>query len=162
MGHTRCDPNQLESAILNLCINARQAMPNGGRLTIETANTWLDERIARERDIPSGQYVAVSVTDTGTGMPPAVIARAFDPFFTTKPRVKAPGWAFPWSPGLPANPAARCGSTRKREEAPRCGFTCPDIKAKSLKRRNRTSRRKRCRRRRERQGNRVKEYVTNR
>jgi PAS domain S-box-containing protein len=82
---TLCDPNQLENAILNLCINARDAMPNGGRLTIETANTWLDERGAGERDMQPGQYVAICVTDTGTGMLPEVIARAFDPFFTTKP-----------------------------------------------------------------------------
>jgi CheY-like chemotaxis protein len=82
---TLCDPNQLENAILNLCINARDAMPGGGQLTIETANTWLDERGAREYDMEPGQYVAVSVTDSGTGMPPDVVARAFDPFFTTKP-----------------------------------------------------------------------------
>jgi PAS domain S-box-containing protein len=80
-----CDPNQLESAILNLSINARDAMPEGGTLTIETANTWLDERGARKHDMQPGQYVAVSVTDTGTGMAPDVAARAFDPFFTTKP-----------------------------------------------------------------------------
>jgi len=82
---TFCDRNQLENALLNLCINARDAMPEGGRLTIETANTWLDERGAREPDMQPGQYVAISVTDTGTGMPPEVMARAFDPFFTTKP-----------------------------------------------------------------------------
>jgi PAS domain S-box-containing protein len=82
---TLCDPNQLENAILNLCINARDAMPDGGRLTIETANTWLDERGARERDMEPGQYVAICVTDTGTGMPSDVVARAFDPFYTTKP-----------------------------------------------------------------------------
>ena len=82
---TLCDPHQLENAVLNLSINARDAMPDGGRLTIETANTWLDEPGARERDMAPGQYVAVCVSDTGTGMPPGVIARAFDPFFTTKP-----------------------------------------------------------------------------
>jgi PAS domain S-box-containing protein len=82
---TLCDPNQLESAILNLCINARDAMPEGGQLTMETANTWLDERGARERDMEPGQYVAICVTDTGMGMSPDVLARAFDPFFTTKP-----------------------------------------------------------------------------
>jgi PAS domain S-box-containing protein len=80
-----CDPNQLENAVLNLCINARDAMPDGGRLTIETANTWLDDAEARERDMPKGQYVAICVTDTGTGMTPDIVARAFDPFFTTKP-----------------------------------------------------------------------------
>jgi PAS domain S-box-containing protein len=79
------DANQLENAILNLCINARDAMPDGGKLTIETANRWLDERAAREHDLPVGQYVSLCVTDTGTGMTPEVIAKAFDPFFTTKP-----------------------------------------------------------------------------
>jgi CheY-like chemotaxis protein len=59
--------------------------PAGGRLTIETANKWLDERAARERDLPPGQYISLCVTDTGVGMTPEVINRAFDPFFTTKP-----------------------------------------------------------------------------
>ena len=81
---TLCDPNQLESALLNLCINARDAMPQGGQLTIETANSWIDERGARDRDMQPGQYVAICVSDTGTGMPPDILARAFDPFFTTK------------------------------------------------------------------------------
>ena len=82
---TKIDPSQLESALLNLVINARDAMPDGGRITIETANKWLDGRAARERDLPAGQYVSLCVTDTGTGMTPEVIERAFDPFFTTKP-----------------------------------------------------------------------------
>jgi len=82
---TLVDPHQLESALLNLCINARDAMPQGGRLTIETSNKWLDARAAREQDLPAGQYVALCVSDTGTGMTQDVIARAFDPFFTTKP-----------------------------------------------------------------------------
>ncbi len=82
---TLVDPGQLENALLNLCINARDAMPGGGRLTVETANRWLDERAARERDLLPGQYVSLCVSDNGTGMPPEVIARAFDPFFTTKP-----------------------------------------------------------------------------
>ena len=79
------DASQLESALLNLCINARDAMPEGGRITIETANKWLDDRAARERDLPPGQYLSLCVTDTGVGMTPDVKARAFDPFFTTKP-----------------------------------------------------------------------------
>jgi PAS domain S-box-containing protein len=82
---TLVDPNQLENALLNLCINARDAMPAGGRLTIETANRWLDEPAARERDLPPGGYVTLCVSDNGTGMSPDVAARAFDPFFTTKP-----------------------------------------------------------------------------
>ena len=79
------DQNQLESALLNLCINGRDAMPDGGRLTIETSNKWLDDRAARERDLPPGQYLSICVTDNGTGMTPDVVQRAFDPFFTTKP-----------------------------------------------------------------------------
>jgi PAS domain S-box-containing protein len=82
---TFVDPHQLENALLNLCINARDAMPGGGRLTIETGNKWLDARAARERGLDPGQYMTVCVSDTGTGMTPDVIARAFDPFFTTKP-----------------------------------------------------------------------------
>ncbi len=80
------DASQLENSLLNLCINSRDAMaPDGGRLTIETANKWLDDRGAAEVGLPPGQYVSVCVTDTGTGMSPDVAARAFDPFFTTKP-----------------------------------------------------------------------------
>ena len=79
------DSHQLENALLNLCINARDAMPDGGRLTIETSNTMLDARAAPERELPPGQYASLCVTDTGTGMAPDVVARAFDPFFTTKP-----------------------------------------------------------------------------
>ena len=83
--NTLIDPNQLENALLNLCINARDAMPDGGRLTIETANRWIDARTGRERELAPGQYVSLCVTDTGTGMTAEVVARAFDPFFTTKP-----------------------------------------------------------------------------
>jgi PAS domain S-box-containing protein len=82
---TLIDGSQLENALLNLCINARDAMPKGGRITIETANRWLDEHGAGERELEPGQYVSLCVTDTGTGMAPDVIERAFDPFFTTKP-----------------------------------------------------------------------------
>ena len=85
------DPPQLENALLNLCINARDAMPEGGRITIETANKWLDDRAARERELPPGQYLSLCVTDTGSGMTPDVIARAFDPFFTTKPTGQGTG-----------------------------------------------------------------------
>ena len=82
---TLVDPGQLENALLNLCINARDAMPDGGKITIETGNRRLDARAAHDRDLEPGQYVFLSVSDTGTGMPPEVVAKAFDPFFTTKP-----------------------------------------------------------------------------
>jgi PAS domain S-box-containing protein len=88
---TRIDPSQLENAVLNLSINARDAMPDGGRITIETANKWLDERAAKERDVVPGQYISVCVTDTGTGMSRQIIERAFDPFFTTKPMGQGTG-----------------------------------------------------------------------
>jgi PAS domain S-box-containing protein len=80
-----CDPNQLENAILNLCINARDALGEGGRITVETANTWIDDREAAERDMARGQYVAICVTDNGSGIPAAIKERVFDPIFTTKP-----------------------------------------------------------------------------
>jgi signal transduction histidine kinase len=83
---TLCDPHQLESAILNLAINGRDAMPDGGKLTIETCNAYLDDAYtAREGAVKAGQYVCVCVTDTGVGMSTDVIAKAFEPFFTTKP-----------------------------------------------------------------------------
>ncbi|RMT84412.1 PAS domain-containing protein [Pseudomonas viridiflava] len=82
---TFIDAPQLENALLNLCINARDAMPKGGRITIETANKWIDQRGSQTRDLSPGQYLSLCVSDTGTGMTPEVINRAFDPFFTTKP-----------------------------------------------------------------------------
>ncbi len=87
----RCDANQLENAILNLAINARDAMPNGGTLTIETSNKVLTAAEASARDIKPGEYVRLLIRDTGTGMPPEIQARIFDPFFTTKPMGKGTG-----------------------------------------------------------------------
>jgi PAS domain S-box-containing protein len=79
------DPNQLENALLNLCINARDAMPDGGSLIIETGNRILDDAEAQALELSDSAYVSLSVSDTGGGMTPEVMARAFDPFFTTKP-----------------------------------------------------------------------------
>jgi PAS domain S-box-containing protein len=82
---TLCDPNQLESALLNLAINARDAMPDGGKLTVTTANARLDGMTADTPALSPGDYICIGVTDSGTGMSAEVVARAFDPFFTTKP-----------------------------------------------------------------------------
>ena len=82
---TLVDANQLENAILNLCINARDAMPDGGMITIETGNKWLDARTAKDHGLEPGQYVTICVSDTGTGIDKATLERVFDPFFTTKP-----------------------------------------------------------------------------
>jgi signal transduction histidine kinase len=82
---THCDSNQLESSILNLVINARDAMPDGGRVIIEMKNASLDAGLAAHMDVTPGDYVCIDVSDTGTGMTADVAAQAFEPFFTTKP-----------------------------------------------------------------------------
>ena len=82
---TEVDGGELEAAILNLVVNARDAMPNGGKLTIEASNSYLDEAYCKEQvDVSPGQYVLIAVSDNGSGMPPEILKRAFDPFFTTK------------------------------------------------------------------------------
>jgi CheY-like chemotaxis protein len=88
---TDVDPNQLENALLNLTLNARDAMPGGGALTIETSCAELDTDAARQIDATPGTYAVLSVADTGTGMPPEVLERVFEPFFTTKETGKGTG-----------------------------------------------------------------------
>jgi len=90
--NTLADPNQLQNAILNLALNSRDAMPNGGKLTIEVSNAYLSEEyVSQQSDVAPGQYVLLAVTDTGFGMPSGIAARAFDPFFTTKPEGQGTG-----------------------------------------------------------------------
>jgi signal transduction histidine kinase len=91
--HIRADPNQLESAILNLAVNSRDAMPDGGRLTIETRNVLLEENFLKTlpETAPPGPYVLIGITDTGTGMDQATLERAFEPFYTTKEVGKGTG-----------------------------------------------------------------------
>lgn len=91
LGLARVDPSQLENALLNLCINARDAMPAGGKIVIETANRWIDQQAGFRQGMPEGQYLSLSVSDTGTGMSQDLIEKAFDPFFTTKPIGQATG-----------------------------------------------------------------------
>jgi len=86
------DPTQVENALLNLAVNARDAMPNGGKITMETRNSDLDDRYAKmHADVKSGQYVMISITDTGVGMSPDTAQRAFEPFFSTKEQGKGTG-----------------------------------------------------------------------
>jgi CheY-like chemotaxis protein len=89
---THADPSQVENAIINLAVNARDAMDEKGKLTIETANSYLDEAYAAAHpEVKAGQYVMIAVTDTGAGMSPDIMAKAFEPFFTTKPATKGTG-----------------------------------------------------------------------
>jgi signal transduction histidine kinase len=89
--NAKADPVQLENVVLNLAVNARDAMRDGGYLTIETSNAYVDETYATQNQLPAGQYVLIAVSDTGHGMSAEVIAKVFEPFFTTKPVGKGTG-----------------------------------------------------------------------
>jgi PAS domain S-box-containing protein len=114
-GHGLCDPNQLENAILNLAINARDAMPAGGTLTISTGR----RRSENEPDLPAGDFVSVSVGDTGEGMAPDVLARATEPFFSTKPLGKGTGLGLAQVYGI----ARQSGGTVRIQSQPGRGTT---------------------------------------
>jgi CheY-like chemotaxis protein len=91
-GLVHADPGHIEQVVMNLAVNARDAMPDGGRLLVETGDRRIDEQQAREHlDLPSGDYITLLVTDNGTGMPPEVVSRIFEPFFTTKEQGKGTG-----------------------------------------------------------------------
>jgi PAS domain S-box-containing protein len=116
---TYCDRNQLETVLLNLAINARDAMPSGGKLAIGTRNCEVDEIASRYLDLEPGEYVCMTVADTGTGMTPDVIARAFDPFFTTKPIGQGTGLGLSMVYGF----AKQSGGHVRIESAPGQGAT---------------------------------------
>ena len=114
------DPTQLEMAILNMAINARDAMPAGGRLRIETRSLSVEH----DAELSPGPYVELRVIDTGEGMPPDVAARAFDPFFTTKELGKGTGLGLSQSMGLQSKRAERRKSRASQAEAQLCGCSC--------------------------------------
>jgi signal transduction histidine kinase/CheY-like chemotaxis protein len=118
---TFVDAGQLENALLNLCVNARDAMPAGGKLTIETANRWMDQVAARPLGLSAGQYVSLCVSDTGAGMSPDIVARAFDPFFTTKPIGQGTGLGLSMVYGFAAQSG---GSTRIYSEVGKGTMVC--------------------------------------
>ena len=124
---TLVDANQLENAILNLCINARDAMPSGGAITIETGNlSGLTTGQPMSVDWTPGQYVTVCVSDTGTGIAKADLSRVFEPFFTTKPLGEGTGPSdCPWCTVSHANPTARFASTRRSGKARWSAFNLP-------------------------------------
>jgi signal transduction histidine kinase/CheY-like chemotaxis protein len=113
------DPGQLQQVVLNLAVNARDAMPLGGRIVFETGVTELDEARARGLDVPAGKHVALTVSDTGTGMPEEVRARVFEPFFTTKPEGAGTGMGLAMTYGIVRNH----GGALEVESAPGRGST---------------------------------------
>ncbi|MET0281974.1 MAG: PAS domain-containing protein [Steroidobacteraceae bacterium] len=115
----RVDVSQLENAVLNLCLNARDAMPHGGRITITARNRKLSAVIARNLEVPEGEYLSLCIRDTGTGMAPEVLARAFDPFFTTKPAGAGTGLGLSMIYGF----AQQSGGQVHIESAPGAGTT---------------------------------------
>ncbi len=130
LGPILCDPNQLESALLNLVINARDAMPDGGNLVIETANTTMPDRRGMPKEVlptnvPPGDYMTLSVTDTGTGMSPEVLTRAFDPFFTTKPLGQGTGLGLSMTYGFVQQSGGQVGLRSENGQGTRVTIQLP-------------------------------------
>ena len=111
------DQAELELALLNLVINARDAMDGNGRIVLSAENTSIAADVP---DLVHGDYVCLSVRDTGCGMSPEVSARVFEPFFTTKDPGKGSGWVYQWSMASPSSPGAQHGSRALRARVPRC------------------------------------------
>ncbi len=140
------DVNQIQSALLNLAINARDAMPDGGKLIIETANCEVDEahQAGFDDDIALGHYVLIAVTDTGTGMPKDVAQHVFEPFFTTKPIGEGTGLGLSQVYGFVRQSGGLSGCTAKSGTARRSGCTSRNSRASRRRRRKRKHLRQRC------------------
>ena len=119
------DVSQLENALLNLVINARDAMPDGGELLIETANVYLeDSDITTLEPVKAGDYLMIAVSDNGTGMTPSVLAKAFDPFFTTKPIGQGTGLGLSMIYGFAQQSGGHVHIDSVQAKAPVCACTC--------------------------------------
>ena len=127
---TFADPNQLENAILNLCVNAVDAMPRGGVLTISTGNAELDEVKEGDEALAGGDFVAITVGDTGTGMPPEVMERAFEPFFTTKPVGKGTGLGLSQLYGFARQSGGRATIASRQGEGTSVSLYLPRVAAR--------------------------------
>ena len=122
---TYADLNQLENAVLNLAVNARDAMPGGGTLVLEAGNAHLDaDELGLDREVSSGDYAVFAVTDTGTGMAPEAVDRAFEPFFTTKDVGKGTGLGLSQVYGFVSSPAGTSTSRVPSGAVRRCASTC--------------------------------------
>jgi signal transduction histidine kinase len=113
------DPHELQSAIVNLCLNSRDAMPDGGNIVVSTRNVPKGDQLTANTDLAAGDYFEISVSDTGEGMPPDIVGRAFDPFFTTKPVGQGSGLGLSQVYGF----ARQSGGTAMIESAPGVGST---------------------------------------